>query len=158
MVAPDVFFFKDGDNFIIQMNDEDVPQLRLNAQYRKMLDRENGATKEVRDYVRERYVSAIQLMKNIEQRKQTIFKVCQAIVGRQRQFLESGLDHLKPMMIKDVAEEVGVHPSTVSRAVANKYVHTPQGVFELRYFFRKPCRVPPAAPRHCCCSSAWSRR
>jgi RNA polymerase sigma-54 factor len=142
VVAPDVLFFKDGDDFIIQMNDEDVPQLRLNAQYRKMLDRENGATKEVRDYVRERYVSAIQLMKNIEQRKQTIFKVCQAIVGRQRQFLESGLDYLKPMMIKDVAEEVGVHPSTVSRAVANKYVHTPQGVFELRYFFSEAVQGP----------------
>ena len=142
VVAPDILFFKDGDDFIIQMNDEDVPQLRLNAQYRKMLDRENGATKEVRDYVRERYVSAIQLMKNIEQRKQTIFKVCQAIVGRQRQFLELGLDHLKPMMIKDVAEEVGVHPSTVSRAVANKYVHTPQGVFELRYFFSEAVQGP----------------
>jgi RNA polymerase sigma-54 factor len=141
-VAPDVLFFKDGDDFIIQMNDEDVPQLRLNAQYRKMLDRDNGATKEVRDYVRERYVSAIQLMKNIEQRKQTIYKVCQAIVGRQRQFLEHGLDHLKPMMIKDVAEEVGVHPSTVSRAVANKYVHTPQGVFELRYFFSEAVQGP----------------
>ena len=142
VVAPDVSFTKDGDDFIIQMNDEDVPQLRLNAQYRKMLDRENGATKEVRDYVRERYVSAIQLMKNIEQRKQTIFKVCQAIVGRQRQFLELGLDHLKPMMIKDVAEEVGVHPSTVSRAVASKYVHTPQGVFELRYFFSEAVQGP----------------
>ena len=142
VVAPDVLFIKDGDDFIIQMNDEDVPQLRLNAQYRKMLDRENGATKEVRDYVRERYVSAIQLMRNIEQRKQTIFKVCQAIVGRQRQFLELGLDHLKPMMIKDVAEEVGVHPSTVSRAVANKYVHTPQGVFELRYFFSEAVQGP----------------
>jgi len=141
-VSPDVLFTKDGDDFIIQMNDEDVPQLRLNAQYRKMLDRENGATKEVRDYVRERYVSAIQLMKNIEQRKQTIYKVCQAIVGRQRQFLEYGIDHLKPMMIKDVAEEVGVHPSTVSRAVANKYVHTPQGVFELRYFFSEAVQGP----------------
>jgi RNA polymerase sigma-54 factor len=142
VVAPDVLFFKDGDDFIIQIDDDDVPQLRLNAQYRKMLDRENGATKEVRDYVRERYVSAIQLMKNIEQRKQTIFKVCQAIVGRQRQFLEFGIDHLKPMMIKDVAEEVGVHPSTVSRAVANKYVHTPQGVFELRYFFSEAVQGP----------------
>ena len=142
VVAPDVLFIKDGDEFIIQMNDEDVPQLRLNAQYRKMLDRENGATKEVRDYVRERYVSAIQLMRNIEQRKQTIFKVCHAIVGRQRQFLELGLDHLRPMMIKDVAEEVGVHPSTVSRAVANKYVHTPQGVFELRYFFSEAVQGP----------------
>jgi len=142
VVEPDVYFIKDGDDYIIQMNDEDVPQLRLNAQYRKMLDRENGATKEVRDYVRERYTSAIQLMKNIEQRKQTILKVCQAIVRRQTEFLAQGLDYLKPMMIKEVAEEVGVHPSTVSRAVASKYVHTPQGVFELRYFFSEAVQGP----------------
>ncbi len=142
VVEPDVYFIKDADDYIIQMNDEDVPQLRLNAQYRRMLDRENGATKEVRDYVRERYTSAIQLMKNIEQRKQTILKVCQAIVRRQIEFLNNGLDHLKPMMIKEVAEEVGVHPSTVSRAVASKYVHTPQGVFELRYFFSEAVQGP----------------
>jgi RNA polymerase sigma-54 factor len=142
VVEPDVYFIKDGDDYIIQMNDEDVPQLRLNAQYRRMLDRDNGATKEVRDYVRERYTSAIQLMKNIEQRKQTIMKVCQSIVRRQMEFLAHGLDQLKPMMIKEVAEEVGVHPSTVSRAVANKYVHTPQGVFELRYFFSEAVQGP----------------
>jgi RNA polymerase sigma-54 factor len=145
LVEPDVYFTKDGDDYIIQMNDEDVPQLRLNAQYRRMLDRENGATKEVRDYVRERYTSAIQLMKNIEQRKQTIMKVCQAIVRRQTDFLSNGIDQLKPMMIKEVAEEVGVHPSTVSRAVANKYVHTPQGVFELRYFFSEAVQGPSGA-------------
>ncbi|MFY9727528.1 MAG: RNA polymerase factor sigma-54 [Bryobacteraceae bacterium] len=142
VVEPDVTFIKDGDDYIIQMNDEDVPQLRLNAQYRRMLDRDQGATKEVRDYVRERYTSAIQLMKNIEQRKQTILKVCQAIVRRQTEFLDRGLDYLKPMMIKEVAEEVGVHPSTVSRAVASKYVHTPQGVFELRYFFSEAVQGP----------------
>jgi RNA polymerase sigma-54 factor len=141
-VEPDVYFSKDGDHFLIQMNDEDVPTLRLNAQYRRMLDRDNGATKEVRDYVRERYTSAIQLMKNIEQRKQTILKVCEAIVRRQGEFLAHGLDQLRPMMIKDVAEEVGVHPSTVSRAVASKYVHTPQGVFELRYFFSEAVQGP----------------
>jgi RNA polymerase sigma-54 factor len=142
VVEPDVYFIKDGEDYVIQMNDEEVPQLRLNAQYRKMLDRDNGATKEVRDYVRERYTSAIQLMKNIEQRKQTILKVCQAIVRRQMEFLSDGLDSLKPMMIKEVAEEVGVHPSTVSRAVASKYVHTPQGVFELRYFFSEAVQGP----------------
>lgn len=142
VVEPDVHFIKDGDEYFIQMNDEDVPQLRLNAQYRRMLDRDNGANKEARDYVRERYASAIQLMKNIEQRKQTILKVCQAIVRRQTEFLANGIEKLKPMMIKDVAEEVGVHPSTVSRAVAGKFVHTPQGVFELRYFFSEPGQGP----------------
>jgi RNA polymerase sigma-54 factor len=149
LVEPDVYFTKDGDDYIIQMNDEDVPQLRLNAQYKRMLDRDNGAnkevSKEVRDYVRERYTSAIQLMKNIEQRKQTILKVCQAIVRRQSDFLTHGIEHLRPMMIKEVAEEVGVHPSTVSRAVANKYVHTPQGVFELRYFFSEAVQGPSGA-------------
>jgi RNA polymerase sigma-54 factor len=146
VVEPDVYFTKDGDDFIIQMNDEDVPTLRLNSQYKRMLDRNNDAakevTKEVREYVRERYTSAIQLMKNIEQRKQTIMKVCQAIVRRQTEFLNNGLDELKPMMIKEVAEEVGVHPSTVSRAVSSKYVHTPQGVFELRYFFSEAVQGP----------------
>jgi RNA polymerase sigma-54 factor len=142
VVEPDVYFNKDGDQWVIQMNDEELPQLRLNLQYRKMLDRDNGATKDVRDYVRERYTSAIQLMKNIEQRKQTILKVCESIIRRQGEFLAQGIESLKPMMIKEVAEEVGVHPSTVSRAVANKYAHTPQGVFELRYFFSEAVQGP----------------
>ena len=141
-VEPDVYYIRDGDDFIIQMNDDELPQLRLNAQYKKMLDRDNGATREVRDYVRERYTSAIQLMKNIEQRKQTIIRVCEAIKRRQMEFLSMGIDYLKPMMIKDVAEEVGVHPSTVSRAVASKYAHTPHGVYELRYFFSEAVQGP----------------
>jgi RNA polymerase sigma-54 factor len=141
-VEPDVYFIKDGENYIIQMNDDDMPQLRLNPQYRRMLDRDNGAAKDVREYMRGRYASAIQLMKNIEQRRQTILKVCQAIVRRQYEFLACGIDSLKPMMIKEVAEEVGVHPSTVSRAVSSKYAHTPQGVFELRYFFSEAVQGP----------------
>jgi RNA polymerase sigma-54 factor len=134
-IEPDVYIFKEGDEYIIQLNDDDLPQLRLNAQYRKMLDRDQEPSKEIRNYVKDRYAAAIQLIKNIEQRKQTILKVCQSIVRRQMEFLEHGIDQLKPMMIKEVAEEIGVHPSTVSRAVASKYAHTPQGVFELRYFF-----------------------
>ncbi len=141
-VEPDVVIFKEGDDYIIELNDDDLPQLRLNRGYRRMLDRDREPSKEVRNYVKERYASAIQLMKNIEQRKQTILKVCQAIVGRQLAFLDHGLESLKPMMIKDVAEEIGVHPSTVSRAVANKYAHTPQGVFELRYFFSEAVQGP----------------
>jgi RNA polymerase sigma-54 factor len=134
-VEPDVYIFKEGDEYIIQLNDDDLPQLRLSAQYRKMLDRDQEPSKEIRNYVKDRYAAAIQLIKNIEQRKQTILKVCQSIVRRQLDFLEHGIDTLKPMMIKEVAEEIGVHPSTVSRAVASKYADTPQGVFELRYFF-----------------------
>ncbi len=141
LIEPDVAFVKHGDEWLIIMNDEDMPQLRLNPAYKRLLTRE-GNDKDTRNYVKDRYKSAIQLIKNIEQRKQTITKVCYSIVARQQDFLERGIDHLKPMMIKEVAEEIGVHPSTVSRAVANKYVHTPQGVFELRYFFSESVQGP----------------
>jgi RNA polymerase sigma-54 factor len=141
-VEPDVYISKDGEDYLISVNDEDIPQLRLNPQYRKMLDRSQEPNRDVRNYVKERYASAIQLMKNIEQRKHTILRVCQCVVRRQAEFLEHGIDLLKPMMIKEIAEEIGVHPSTVSRAVSNKYAHTPQGVFELRYFFSEAVQGP----------------
>ncbi|MGO9243081.1 MAG: RNA polymerase factor sigma-54 [Bryobacteraceae bacterium] len=141
-VEPDVFVFKDGDEWVVQLSDEDVPQLRLNGSYRRMLDPEQGSDKTTRNYVRERFNSALQLIRNIEQRRQTILRVCQSIVRRQTEFLERGPDAMRPMMIKEVAEEVGVHPSTVSRAVSSKYVHTPQGVFELRHFFSEAVQGP----------------
>jgi len=142
LIEPDVAFVKHGDEWLVIMNDEDLPQLRLNPAYKKLVTRDGTNDKNTRDYVKERYKSAIQLIKNIEQRKQTITKVCYSIVARQREFLERGIDFLKPMMIKEVAEEIGVHPSTVSRAVASKYAHTPQGVFELRYFFSESVQGP----------------
>jgi RNA polymerase sigma-54 factor len=141
LIEPDVAFVKHGDEWLVIMNDEDLPQLRLNPAYKRLLSRD-GNDRDTRNYVKERYKSAIQLIKNIEQRKQTIMKVCYSIVARQQDFLERGIDQLKPMMIKEVAEEIGVHPSTVSRAVANKYAHTPQGVFELRYFFSESVQGP----------------
>lgn len=141
-IEPDVYIEKDGDDFLITLNEDDIPQLRLNGDYKRMLDRDREPSKDVRNYVKERYASALQLIKNIEQRKQTIVRVCDSIVRRQLDFLEHGIDRLKPMMIKEVAEEIGVHPSTVSRAVSNKYVHTPQGVFELRYFFSEAVQGP----------------
>jgi RNA polymerase sigma-54 factor len=142
LIEPDVAFVKHGDEWLVIMNDEDLPQLRLNPAYKKLVTRDGVNDKNTRDYVKERYKSAIQLIKNIEQRKQTITKVCYCIVARQYDFLEKGIDQLKPMMIKEVAEEIGVHPSTVSRAVASKYAHTPQGVFELRYFFSESVQGP----------------
>ena len=141
LIEPDVAFVKRGDDWVIVMNDEEMPALRLNAGYRKMM-RERSAEREVRDYVKERYRSAIQLLRNLEQRKNTILRTCEVIVQRQGEFLERGVEGLRPMMIKDVAEEIGVHPSTVSRAVANKYVHTPQGVYELRFFFTEAVNGP----------------
>ncbi len=141
LIEPDVAFVKRDDEYVVVMNEEDMPALRLNQGYRKML-REKGTDREVRDYVKERYKSAIQLLRNIEQRKNTIVRTCESIVRRQQDFLEHGVDSLRPMMIKEVAEEIGVHPSTVSRAVANKYVHTTQGVYELRFFFSESVNGP----------------
>jgi RNA polymerase sigma-54 factor len=141
LIEPDVAIVKTSDGYRVVVNEDGLPQLRLSRHYRRMLEG-GDTTRDVRNYVKERFASAIQLIRNIEQRKQTIIRVCEAIVRRQGDFLDHGIDALKPMMIKDVAEEVGVHPSTVSRAVAHKYAHTPQGVFELRYFFSEAVQGP----------------
>ncbi len=146
VIEPDIFFVKgraqpcsicgqmDCENrYRVVTNDDGLPQLRLNRQYRAM--KWDRSQRDVAHYIRDRYSSAIQFLRNLEQRKQTIARVCHVIIARQPECLDHGLDHLRPMMIKDVAEEIGVHPSTVSRAVSNKYAHTPQGVMELRTFF-----------------------
>jgi RNA polymerase sigma-54 factor len=144
LIEPDVAFVKVDEGYRVVLNEEGLPQLRLSRHYRRLMG--DGATSgEVRKFVREKFNSALQLIKNIEQRKQTITKVCETIIQRQREFLDKGLDYLRPMMIKEVAEQVGVHPSTVSRAVASKYAHTPQGVFELRYFFSEAVQGPSGA-------------
>ena len=146
LIEPDVAFLKGraerchicglescGNQYQIVMNDDGLPNLSLNQKYREL--KWGRDEREASRYIKERYASAIQFLRNLEQRKQTIARVCHAIVARQGDFLDFGIDFLKPMMIKEVAEEIGVHPSTVSRAVANKYVHTSQGVLELRFFF-----------------------
>jgi RNA polymerase sigma-54 factor len=141
LIEPDVFIVKTSNGYEVRLNEDGLPQLRLSRHYRRLLA-DGASTREVRSYVRERCNSALQLIKNIEQRKHTIVRVCEAVIRRQVEFLEKGIDSLRPMMIKEVAEEVGVHPSTVSRAVANKYAHTPQGVYELRYFFSESVQGP----------------
>ncbi len=141
LIEPDVAFVRRDEGWIVVVNEEDLPTLRLNAGYRKML-RQKETEREVKDYVKERYRSAIQLLRNIEQRKKTIVRTCECILRRQGEFLERGMDGLRPMMIREIAEEIGVHPSTVSRAVSNKYVHTPQGVYELRFFFSEGVNGP----------------
>jgi RNA polymerase sigma-54 factor len=141
LIEPDVAFVKRDNEYVVVMNEDDLPTLRLNQGYRRMLH-QNGTEKDVKEYVKERYRSALQLIRNIEQRKNTILRTCESIVRRQGEFLERGVEHMKPMMIKEVAEEIGVHPSTVSRAVSNKYVHTAQGVFELRFFFSEGVNGP----------------
>jgi RNA polymerase sigma-54 factor len=144
LIEPDVVFVKRGGEWVVSMNEEDLPSLRLSQRYRRMLVSE-GTDKEVKEYVKERFRSALQLMRNIAQRKSTILRTCEVIVRRQQDFLDQGVESLRPMMIKEVAEEIGVHPSTVSRAVANKYAHTPQGVIELRYFFSEGSNGPEGA-------------
>jgi RNA polymerase sigma-54 factor len=144
LIEPDVVFLKRGTEWVVSMNEENLPSLRLSQRYRRMLVAE-GTDKEVKDYVKERFRSAMQLMRNIAQRKSTILRTCEVIVRRQQDFLEVGVEGLRPMMIKEVAEEIGVHPSTVSRAVSNKYAHTPQGVLELRFFFSEGSNGPEGA-------------
>jgi RNA polymerase sigma-54 factor len=133
-VQPEVVITKVDGEFVILINDEGMPQLRLNAGYRDLL-KSGDISGETRDFLREKFRSAVDLLRSVSQRKQTIYKVCVCIVNRQKEFLEEGPAHLKPMLIKDVAGELGVHSSTISRVVTNKYVDTPQGVMELRKFF-----------------------
>lgn len=144
LIEPDVVFVKRGAEWVVSMNEEDLPSLRLSRRYRQMLVSSN-TEREVKEYVKERFRSAMQLMRNIAQRKSTILRTCEVIVRRQQDFLEYGIEALRPMMIKEVAEEIGVHPSTISRAVANKYAHTPQGVLELRFFFSEGSNGPEGA-------------
>jgi RNA polymerase sigma-54 factor len=133
-IEPEVSIEKIDDDYVIRFNDDGMPQLRISRTYRRILEQKD-TSKETRDFIREKFRSAVDLLKNIEHRKQTILRVCQSIVERQRDFLDYGVEQLRPMMLKDIAEDIGMHLSTVSRVVNRKYVHTPQGVIELRRFF-----------------------
>ncbi len=133
-IQPDVYIYKAEDGYQISVADDGMPKLRLNRVYRTLL-KENNVSKDTKSFIKERMRSAIELLKSIDQRQQTIFRVCEVIVDRQRDFLERGIMGLRPMLIKDVAEELSVHSSTISRVVSNKYAHTPQGIVELRKFF-----------------------
>ncbi|MDE2927140.1 MAG: RNA polymerase factor sigma-54 [Acidobacteriota bacterium] len=133
-VRPDVHIRKVEGEYQVSLNDDGLPKLKINRAYRKLL-RKHGVSKETKSFIRERFRSAIELLRGVDQRQETIFRVCRVIVRHQYDFMESGIRKLKPLLIKDVADELGVHPSTISRVVANKYAHTPQGLMELRRFF-----------------------
>lgn len=133
-VVPDIYVHKVGNEFVIQMNEEGLPRLRISPYYLDLLkNADNEAPNKA--YLADRLKAASWLIKSIHQRQQTIYKVTESIVKFQREFLEHGIHKLKPMVLKDVAEDIGMHESTVSRVTSNKYVHTPQGVFELKFFF-----------------------
>jgi RNA polymerase sigma-54 factor len=134
-ITPDIFVVKIGDDFHILLNEDGLPKLRINSLYRDVLLRGSGATKDTKDYVQEKVRSAIWLIKSIHQRQRTIYRVMQSIIKYQREFFERGINYLKPLNLRDVADDIEMHESTVSRVTTNKYVHTPQGIFELKYFF-----------------------
>ncbi|MGQ9897683.1 MAG: RNA polymerase factor sigma-54 [Acidobacteriota bacterium] len=134
LVQPELFIEKLGNDYIIRFNDDGLPQLRINSKYRHILEDPN-ASREEREYIRDRLRAAIDLIRNIDYRRRTIYRICEAIVESQRDFLDHGPAHIKPMMLKDIAERVGIHISTVSRVVNGKYVQTPLGIIELRRFF-----------------------
>ncbi|HMF55847.1 MAG TPA: RNA polymerase factor sigma-54 [Pyrinomonadaceae bacterium] len=120
--------------YVIYFGDDGSPRLRISQNYQQMLSQQN-TSKETRDFIRDKMRSAVDLLRNIEHRRQTIYKVVESIVKRQKDFLDKGVEYIKPMMLKDIAEDIGMHLSTVSRVVNRKYAHTPQGVIELRRFF-----------------------
>jgi len=134
-VVPDVFVVKEGDDYKIILNDDGLPRLRISPTYRKMLEVKDAGSEETRNYVKDKLRSALWLLKSVDQRQRTIYKVAESIVRHQRGFFEQGVGHLKPLVLRDVATDIGMHESTVSRVVANKYMHTPRGVYELRFFF-----------------------
>jgi RNA polymerase sigma-54 factor len=137
LISPEIYIEKldeDDEEYVIYFADDGSPRLRISQQYQQMLG-QTGVSNETKSFIREKMRSAVDLLRNIEHRRQTIYKVVESMVNRQREFLDKGVQYIKPMMLKDIAEDIGMHLSTVSRVVNRKYAHTPQGVIELRRFF-----------------------
>ena len=133
-VTPEVYIEKVDDEYVIYFADEGSSRLRISQTYQEMLGK-NDTTRETKDFIKDKMRSAVDLLRNIEHRRQTIYRVVECIVDRQKDFLDKGVEYIRPMMLKDVAEDIGMHLSTISRVVNRKYANTPQGVIELRRFF-----------------------
>ncbi|MFQ5900598.1 MAG: RNA polymerase factor sigma-54, partial [Thermodesulfobacteriota bacterium] len=136
-VIPDVFIEKVEEDYVVTLNDDGLPKLKINHYYRKMLKKNGDITGNTKDYLQNKLQAAFWLIKSIHQRQATLLKITRSLIGFQREFLDKGLDFIRPLILKDVADDVGVHESTVSRVTTNKYASTPQGVIELKSFFRK---------------------
>src|ERR671923_884656 len=134
-VIPDVYIVKVEDQYVAVLNEDGLPQMRISPVYRRLLDKNSENSDETRAYVKDKFRSALWLIKSVEQRQKTIHKVATSIINFQKEFLDHGIEHLKPLVLRDVANDIGMHESTVSRVVNNKYMHTPQGVFEMKFFF-----------------------
>jgi len=134
-VIPDVYILKTEEGYRAVLNEEGLPQLRISPVYRRLLDKGGETSDETRAYVKDKFRSALWLLKSVDQRQKTIIKVATSIITFQSEFLDKGIEHLRPLVLRDVANDIGMHESTVSRVVNNKYMHTPQGVYEMKYFF-----------------------
>jgi RNA polymerase sigma-54 factor len=136
-IEPDVFVRRVGEEYVIQLNDDGLPRLRVSRSYRRMLQtmRTEGRQSEAQQFIKDKIRSAVWLIKSLDQRQRTIYKVASSIVRQQRDFLDKGIDHLRPMVLRDVAEDIAMHESTVSRVVSNKYIHTQRGLFPMKFFF-----------------------
>ena len=137
-IVPDVYVYKVDDEFVIMLNDEGLPRLRISRFYQDILKDHKtipGAEDGTKSYIQEKLKSAAWLIKSIQQRQRTIYRVVESILKFQREFFEKGPDYLRPLILRDVADDIEMHESTISRVTTNKYVHTPQGIYELKYFF-----------------------
>ncbi len=134
-ITPDVYVHKVGDKYMVVLNDDGLSKLRISSHYRNALKTGEAKQGQAKEYIQDKMRSAVWLIRSIHQRQRTIHKVTESIVKFQQEFFDKGIAHLKPLILKDVAEDIGMHESTVSRVTTNKYVHTPQGIFELKYFF-----------------------
>jgi RNA polymerase sigma-54 factor len=134
-IAPDIFVHKIGSEYVVVLNDEGLPNLKINSFYRNALSGSKEVDKETGDYIQEKMRGAVWLIKSIHQRQRTIYRVANSIIKFQREFLDSGIEYLKPLVLRDVATDIDMHESTISRVTTNKYMQTPRGLFELKYFF-----------------------
>ena len=134
-IIPDVFVHKVGDEYLIVLNDEGLPRLKVSSEYQEILEGEATANPEAKTYIKDKLRDAVWIIKSMQQRQRTIYKVVESLLKFQREFFEKGVSHLKPLVLRDVAENIEMHESTVSRVTTNKYMHTPMGIFELKYFF-----------------------
>jgi RNA polymerase sigma-54 factor len=139
-INPDIHVYKLEGDFVIMLNDDGMPKLRVNSFYKRTISQGKKISGEAENYIQDKIRSAAWLIKSIHQRQKTIYKVMQSILGFQREFFEQGIAHLKPMVLRDVAQDIGMHESTISRVTTNKYAYTPQGIFELKYFFNSSIR------------------
>ena len=139
-IVPDIYVYKVDDDFVIMLNDDGMPKLRVNSLYKKSLSQKQKLPGEAENYIQEKMRSAAWLIKSIHQRQKTIYKVMESILRFQRDFFEKGIAHLRPMVLRDVAQDIEMHESTISRVTTNKYAYTPQGIFELKYFFNSSIR------------------